>query len=103
MKKINVWKIYGCFTPIDLATANNLNAEILGKLANDTYKFVQGQNRMNAAIWLELGMFLMFIGMNRRRIKLNNNAIENLRAQNMILAKEIDKLKTNTNAEETEM
>lgn len=96
MKKINVWKIYGYFTPIDLATANNLNAEAL-------CKFVKGQNRMNAAIWFELGMFLMIIGMNHRRIKLNNNAIENLRAQNMILAKEIDKLKTNTNAEETEM
>lgn len=96
MKKINVWKIYGYFTPIDLATANNLNAEAL-------CKFVKGQNRMNAAIWFELGMFLMLISMNRRRIKLNNNAIENLRAQNMILAKEIDKLKTNTNAEETEM
>lgn len=96
MKKINVWKIYGYFTPIDLATANNLNAEAL-------CKFVKGQNRMNAAIWFELGMFLMLIGMNHRRIKLNNNAIENLRAQNMILAKEIDKLETNTNAEETEM
>lgn len=96
MKKINVWKIYGYFTPIDLATANNLNAEAL-------CKFVKGQNRMNSAIWFELGMFLMLIGMNHRRIKLNNNAIENLRAQNMILAKEIDKLKTNTNAEETEM
>lgn len=96
MKKINVWKIYGYFTPIDLATANNLNAEAL-------CKFVKGQNRMNAAIWFELGMFLMLIGMNHRRIKLSNNAIENLRAQNMILAKEIDKLKTNTNAEETEM
>lgn len=96
MKKINVWKIYGYFTPIDLATANNLNAEALRK-------FVKGQNRMNAAIWFELGMFLMLIGMNHRRIKLNDNAIENLRAQNMILAKEIDKLKTNTNAEETEM
>lgn len=96
MKKINVWKIYGYFTPIDLATANNLNAEAL-------CKFVKGQNRMNAAIWFELGMFLMLIGMNHRRIKLNNNAIENLRAQNTILAKEIDKLKTNTNAEETEM
>lgn len=96
MKKINVWKIYGYFTPIDLAMANNLNAEAL-------CKFVKGQNRMNAAIWFELGMFLMLIGMNHRRIKLNNNAIENLRAQNMILAKEIDKLKTNTNAEETEM
>lgn len=96
MKKINVWKIYGYFTPIDLATANNLNAEAL-------CKFVKGQNRMNAAIWFELGMFLMLIGMNHRRIKLNNKAIENLRAQNMILAKEIDKLKTNTNAEETEM
>ena len=96
MKKINVWKIYGYFTPIALATANNLNAEAL-------CKFVKGQNRMNAAIWFELGMFLMLIGMNHRRIKLNNNAIENLRAQNMILAKEIDKLKTNTNAEETEM
>lgn len=96
MKKINVWKIYGYFTPIDLATANNLNAEAL-------CKFVKGQNRMNAAIWFELGMFLMLIGMNHRRIKLNNNAIENLRAQNMILAKEIDKLKTNTNTEETEM
>ena len=96
MKKINVWKIYGYFTPIDLATANNLNAEAL-------CKFVKGQNRMNAAIWFELGMFLMLIGMNHRRIKLNNNAIENLRAQNMILAKEIDKLKTNTNAEETDM
>lgn len=96
MKKINVWKIYGYFTPIDLATANNLNAEAL-------CKFVKGQNRMNAAIWFELGMFLMLIGMNHRRIKLNNNAIENLRTQNMILAKEIDKLKTNTNAEETEM
>lgn len=96
MKKINVWKIYGYFTPIDLATANNLNAEAL-------CKFVKGQNRMNAAIWFELGMFLMLISMNYRRIKLNNNAIENLRAQNMILAKEIDKLKTNTNAEETEM
>lgn len=96
MKKINVWKIYGYFTPIDLAAANNLNAEAL-------CKFVKGQNRMNAAIWFELGMFLMLIGMNHRRIKLNNNAIENLRAQNMILAKEIDKLKTNTNAEETEM
>lgn len=96
MKKINVWKIYGYFTPIDLATANNLNAEAL-------CKFVEGQNRMNAAIWFELGMFLMLISMNHRRIKLNNNAIENLRAQNMILAKEIDKLKTNTNAEETEM
>lgn len=96
MKKINVWKIYGYFTPIDLATANNLNAEAL-------CKFVKGQNRMNAAIWFELGMFLMLIGMNHRRIKLNNNAIENLRAQNMILTKEIDKLKTNTNAEETEM
>lgn len=96
MKKINVWKIYGYFTPIDLATANNLNAEAL-------CKFVKGQNRMNAAIWFELGMFLMLISMNHRRIKLNNNAIENLRAQNMILAKEIDKLKTNTNVEETEM
>lgn len=96
MKKINVWKIYGYFTPIDLATANNLNAEAL-------CKFVKGQNQMNAAIWFELGMFLMLISMNHRRIKLNNNAIENLRAQNMILAKEIDKLKTNTNAEETEM
>lgn len=68
MKKINVWKIYGYFTPIDLATANNLNAEAL-------CKFVKGQNRMNAAIWFELGMFLMLIGMNHRRIKLNNNAI----------------------------
>lgn len=96
MKKINVWKIYGFFTPIDLATANNLNAEAL-------CKFVKGQNRMNAAIWFELGMFLMLIGMNHRRIKLNNNAIENLRAQNMILAKEIDKLKATETAEETEM
>lgn len=96
MKKINVWKIYGYFTPIDLATANNLNAEAL-------CKFVKGQNRMNAAIWFELGMFLMIIGMNHRRIKLNNNAIENLRAQNMILAKEIDKLKATETAEETEM
>lgn len=96
MKKINVWKIYGYFTPIDLATANNLNAEAL-------CKFMKGQNRMNAAIWFELGMFLMLIGMNHRRIKLNNNAIENLRAQNMILAKEIDKLKATETAEETEM
>lgn len=96
MKKINVWKIYGYFTPIDLATANNLNAEAL-------CKFVKGQNRMNAAIWFELGMFLMLIGMNHMRIKLNNNAIENLRAQNMILAKEIDKLKATETAEETEM
>ena len=96
MKKINVWKIYGYFTPIDLATANNLNAEAL-------CKFVKGQNRMNAAIWFELGMFLMLLGMNHRRIKLNNNAIENLRAQNMILAKEIDKLKATETAEETEM
>lgn len=96
MKKINVWKIYGYFTPIDLATANNLNAEAL-------CKFVKGQNRMNAAIWFELGMFLMLIGMNHMCIKLNNNAIENLRAQNLILAKEIDKLKPNENAEETEM
>ena len=63
MKKINVWKIYGYFTPIDLATANNLNAEAL-------CKFVKGQNRMNAAIWFELGMFLMLIGMNHRRIKI---------------------------------
>ena len=96
MKKINVWKIYGYFTPIDLASANNLNAEAL-------CKFVKGQNRMNAAIWFELGMFLMLIGMNHRRINLNNNAIENLRAQNMILAKEIDKLKATETAEETEM
>lgn len=96
MKKINVWKIYGCFTPIDLATANNLNAEALYKVANDTYKFVKGQNRMNAAILFELIMLLMLISMNHK-------GIENLRAQNLILAKEIDKLKTNTNAEETEM
>jgi hypothetical protein len=103
MKHLAVWKIYGAFSPCDLATANNLNAETLYKVANATYKFVKGQNRMNAAIWLELGMFLMLIGMNHRRIKLNNNAIENLRAQNLILAKEIDKLKLNENAEETEM
>ena len=96
MKHLAVWKIYGAFSPCDLATANNLNAETLYKVANATYKFVKGQNRMNAAIWFELGMFLMLIGMNHK-------AIENLRAQNMILAKEIDKLKTNTNAEETEM
>ena len=34
---------------------------------------------------------------------MNHKAIENLRAQNLILAKEIDKLKLNENAEETEM
>lgn len=103
MKKINVWKIYGCFTPIDLATANNLNAEALYKVASDTYMFVKGQNRMNAAILFELVMLLMLIDMNQRHIKLNNNAIENLRTQNMILAKEIDKLKAPETAEETEM
>lgn len=103
MKNLDVWTIYGKFSPCDLATANNLNAKTLCKVANSTYKFVKDQNRMNAAIWLELGMFLMLIGMNHIRINLNNNAIENLRAQNLILAKEIDKLKTNTNAEETEM
>lgn len=103
MKHLAVWTIYGKFSPYDLATANNLNAKTLYKVANATYKFVKGQNRMNAAIWLELGMFLMLIGMNHRRINLNNNAIESLRAQNLILAKEIDKLETNTNAEETEM
>lgn len=96
MKKINVWKIYGCFTPIDLATANNLNAEALYKVANDTYKFVKGQNRMNTVIWLSLVGSLMLIDMNHK-------AIENLRAQNLILAKEIDKLKPNKNAEETGM
>lgn len=96
MKNLAVWTIYGKFSPLDLATANNLNAKTLCKVANSTYKFVKGQNRMNAAIWLELTMFFMLIHMNHK-------GIENLRAQNMILANEIDKLKTNTNAEETEM
>ena len=103
MKHLAVWKIYGAFSPCDLATANNLNAESLYKVASATYKFVKGQNRLNAAIWLELGMFLMLIGMNHGRIKLNHKAIENLRAQNLILAKKIDELKPNENAEETEM
>lgn len=45
MKHLAVWKIYGAFSPCDLATANNLNAETLYKVANATYKFVKGQNR----------------------------------------------------------
>lgn len=89
MKHLAVWKIYGAFSPCDLATANNLNAETL-------YKFVKGQNRLNIVIWLSLVGSLMLIDMNHK-------AIENLRAQNLILAKEIDKLKPNKNAEETEM
>ena len=48
MKHLDVWKIYGAFSPCDLATANNLNAETLYKVANATYKFMKGQNRMNA-------------------------------------------------------
>lgn len=96
MKHLAVWKIYGAFSPCDLATANNLNAETLYKVANATYKFVKGQNRLNTVIWLSLVGSLMLIDMNHK-------AIENLRAQNLILAKEIDKLKPNENVEETEM
>lgn len=91
MKHLAVWKIYGAFSPCDLATANNLNAETLYKVANATYKFVKGQNRLNTVIWLSLVGSLMLIDMNHKAI------------ENLILAKEIDKLKLNENAEETEM
>ena len=96
MKHLAVWKIYGAFSTCDLATANNLNAETLYQVANASYKLVKGQNRLNTVIWLSLVGSLMLIDMNHK-------AIENLRAQNLILAKEIDKLKLNENAEETEM
>lgn len=91
MKHLAIWKIYGAFSPCDLATANNLNAETLYKVANATYKFVKGQNRLNTVIWLSLVGSLMLIDMNHKAI------------ENLILAKEIDKLKPNKNAEETEM
>lgn len=91
MKHLAVWKIYGAFSPCDLATANNLNAESLYKVANATYKFVKGQNRLNTVIWLSLVGSLMLIDMNHKAI------------ENLILAKKIDELKPNGNAEETEM
>lgn len=91
MKHLAVWKIYGAFSPCDLATANNLNAESLYKVANATYKFVKGQNRLNTVIWLSLVRSLMLIDMNHKAI------------ENLILAKKIDELKPNENAEETEM
>jgi hypothetical protein len=91
MKHLAVWKIYGAFSPCDLATANNLNAESLYKVANATYKFVKGQNRLNTVIWLSLVGSLMLIDMNHKAI------------ENLILAKKIDELKPNENAEETEM
>jgi hypothetical protein len=91
MKHLVVWKIYGAFSPCDLATANNLNAETLYKVANATYKFVKGQNRLNTVIWLSLVGSLMLIDMNHKAI------------ENLILAKKIDELKPNENAEETEM
>lgn len=91
MTHLAVWKIYGAFSPCDLATANNLNAESLYKVANATYKFVKGQNRLNTVIWLSLVGSLMLIDMNHKAI------------ENLILAKKIDELKPNENAEETEM
>lgn len=91
MKHLAVWNIYGAFSPCDLATANNLNAESLYKVANATYKFVKGQNRLNTVIWLSLVGSLMLIDMNHKAI------------ENLILAKKIDELKPNENAEETEM
>ena len=96
MKHLGVWTIHGKFSPCDLAIANNLNAKTLRKVAKFTYKFANGQKLLDAAICLELWLLLMLIHMNHKDI-------ENLRAQNLILAKEIDKLKTNTNVEETEM
>lgn len=83
----NLW----AFSPCDLATANNLNAESLYKVANATYKFVKGQNRLNTVIWLSLVGSLMLIDMNHKAI------------ENLILAKKIDELKPNENTEETEM
>lgn len=96
MKHLAVWTIHGKFSPCDLATANNLNAKTLCKVANATYRFVKGQRLCNYTVWFELVMLFLLINMNRKDIEI-------LRAQNLILAKEIDKLKTNTNAEETEM
>lgn len=66
MKHLAVWKIYGAFSPCDLATANNLNAETLYKVANATYKFVKGQNRLNTVIWLSLvGSLMSGLGTSR--------------------------------------
>lgn len=76
----------------------NTNADALAKVCAKLNREVKYQSCINLGLWV-LSVFLLQVG------ALNHKQIDNLRAQNLLLAEEIDKLKTekNTAVEETEM
>ena len=76
----------------------NTNADALANVCAKLNHEVKYQRCINLGLWV-LSVFLLQVG------ALNHKQIDNLRAQNLLLAEEIDKLKTekNTAVEETEM
>lgn len=76
----------------------NTNADALAKVCTKLNREVKCQSCINFGLWI-CSVFLLQVG------ALNHKQIDNLRAQNLLLAEEIDKLKAekNTAVEETEM
>lgn len=76
----------------------NTNADALAKVCTKLNHEVKYQSCINLGLWV-CTVLLLQVG------ALNHKQIDNLRAQNLLLAKEIDKLKAekNTAVEETEM
>lgn len=76
----------------------NTNADALAKVCTKLNREVKCQSCINLGLWV-CSVFLLQVG------ALNHKQIDNLCAQNLLLAKEIDKLKAekNTAVEETEM
>ena len=80
------------FVSSNIVHVVNTNADALAKVC------AKLNHEVKLGLWV-LSVFLLQVG------ALNHKQIDNLRAQNLLLAEEIDKLKTekNTAAEETEM
>ena len=86
------------FVSSNIVHVVNTNADALAKVCEKLNHEVKYRSCINLGLWV-LSVFLLQVG------ALNHKQIDNLRAQNLLLAEEIDKLKTekNTAAEETEM
>lgn len=86
------------FVSSNIVHVVNTNADALAKICAKLNHEVKYQSCINLGFCV-LSVLLLQVGV------LNNKQIDNLRAQNLLLAEEIDKLKTekNTAVEETEM
>lgn len=86
------------FVSSNIVHVVNTNADAPAKVCAKLNHEVKYRSCINLGLWV-LSVFLLQVG------ALNHKQIDNLRAQNLLLAEEIDKLKTekNTAAEETEM